>query len=234
MQLVGLEAIKAEYIQHCGSDLMAVKAARVSTGRETVEFGDKEHKLVKYLAEHGHFTPFEMIDATFLVDCPIFIARQYHRHRTFSYNEWSGRYSVVGESFFVPGLLKKQDTMNKQGSVGEFTDKENNENISIIEYQCMKAFESYDKLLSNGVSKELARMVLPQNMMTKFYAKANLRNWMHYCSLRCDAHAQSEHQHLANQIFHELLKMFPISVGALAKAMFNDDTLNKLGISKEQ
>jgi len=230
MDLVGIAAIKAEYIQHCGSDLMVVKAARVSTGNETVEFGDKEHKLIRYLANHEHFTPFEMCDCTFLVECPIFIARQFHRHRTFSYNEWSGRYSVVGEMFYVPDKLKKQDDKNKQGSVGEFTERENKDLISLMEIQCYKAFEKYERLIDAGVSKEMARLVLPQNMMTKFYAKANLRNWMHYCSLRADSHAQFEHQVLAEHIFYSLLKMFPIATGALAKSMFSEELLKRLKI----
>lgn len=230
MEIVGLDAIKAGYIQHCGEDLMVVRAARVSTGNETVEFGEKEQKLIKYLAKHQHFTPFEMCDVTFLIECPIFIARQFHRHRTMSYNEWSGRYSEVGESFYVPKKLSKQAVKNKQGSEGKFDEKENKELLGIVEYQVYKAFENYRCLIDKGVSKEIARLILPQNMMTKYYAKANLRNWMHYCSLRCDSHAQAEHQHLAMQIFHELLKMFPVSVGALAKSMFNEELLYILGL----
>lgn len=233
MNIVGLSAITAQYIQHCGDDTMVVKAARVSTGKETIEFGTKEQNLIRYLAKNKHFTPFEMCDVTFLITCPIFIARQYHRHRTFSYNEWSGRYSVVGDSFYVPDKFKKQDTKNKQGSSGLFTEKENKAMIDLVQYDVYKAFEIYTKLIDDGVSKEMARIVLPQNMMTKFYAKANLRNWMHYCSLRSDEHAQFEHQHLSDQIFHELLKMYPISVGALAKSMFSRDTLIKLGIPIE-
>lgn len=233
MQTVKLGAIRAEYIQHCGSDLMVVKAARVSTGREAVQLGERERKLIKFLATNQHFTPFEMCDATFLIECPLFIARQFHRHRTFSYNEWSGRYSVVGENFYIPEVLKMQDTKNKQGSIGELSEADNKKGIELINYECLKAYEIYQRLLDQNVSKEIARMVLPQNMMTKFYAKANLRNWMHYCSLRCDSHAQFEHQHLAGQIFSELLKMFPIAVGALARSMFNEETLERLKIAEK-
>ena len=233
MNIVGLEAIRSEYVQHCGSDLMVVRAARVSTGKEAVAFGEKEQKLIKYLATNKHFTPFEMCDITFLIECPIFIARQFHRHRTFSYNEWSGRYSEVGDNFYIPEKFLKQGTVNKQGSEGELEDKDSIKMLELAEYQVYKAFENYQCLLDHGISKEMARMVLPQNMMTKFYAKANLRNWMHYCSLRCDSHAQAEHQHLAKQVFHEILKMFPVSAGALAKSMFNEELYGQLFIFKK-
>ncbi len=230
MKIVGLEAIKAEYIQHCGSDLMVVRAAKVSTGKEAVEFGEKEQGLIRFLARNHHDTPFEMIDVTFLVEVPIFIARQFHRHRTMSYNEWSGRYSVVGDAFYVPKQFLMQGKMNKQGSEEPISEADNKECLAILEYQCIKSFDKYEMLLEKGISKEMARMILPQNMMTKFYAKSNLRNWMHYCSLRCDSHAQLEHQHVAMIIFTELLKMFPVSTGALAKGMFNDEILDKLGL----
>lgn len=230
MNIVGLKDIKASYVQHVGSDLMVVRAAKVSTGKEAVAMDEKAQGLIRYLAKNHHDTPFEMCDVTFLIECPIFIARQFHRHRSMSYNEWSGRYSIVGENFYIPDVLKKQGIENKQGSEGEFTEVENKDMIELMKYQVYKAVETYDKLLDKGVSKELARMILPQNMMTKFYAKANLRNLMHYCSLRCDKHAQFEHQYLAKQMFNELLKMFPISVGALAKAMFSDELLETMGL----
>lgn len=224
MKIVGLKAIKAEYIQHCGSDLMVVRAAKVSTGKDAVDFGEKEQELIKFLVRNKHLTPFEMIDVTFLVEVPIFIARQFHRHRTMSYNEWSGRYSQVGEAFYVPSEFLKDGKMNKQ----PLSEADNKECLAILEYQCWKSFDKYEMLLEKGILKEMARMILPQNMMTKFYAKANLRNWMHYCELRCDIEAQLEHQHVAKQIFNELLKMFPVSVGTLAKSMFNDALLARL------
>ncbi len=224
MKIVGLDAIKAEYIQHCGSDEMVVKAARLSTNKDVVSFGEKEHELIRSMAKDRHLTPFEMCDITFLVDCPIFIARQFHRHRTMSYNEWSRRYSKVGDSFYIPKEFRKEKESN------HLSEEDNKECRAILEYQCYKSFDKYEMLLEKGIAQEMARMILPQNMMVKFYAKANLRNWVAYCGLRCDFNVQFEHQHLAMKIFSEILKMFPISTGALAKTTFNDILLAKVGL----
>jgi len=231
MKIVGEEAIIAEYIGHYGGDIDVVKAARVSTGNATVEMGEKERKLIKYLADHDHTTPFEMIDIKFAIEIPIFIARQYHRHRTFSYNEWSGRYSVVGDDFFLRDTFNKQDDKNKQGTKGGFTDEENKEIRRRMEIITLKAFEVYDWCINKGVAKEQARVILGQNMMTRFYAKNDLHNWMHYCKQRCDPHAQYEHQIIAKAVFKQLLSMFPISVGALAKKRFSPEALKAVGLA---
>jgi len=228
MNIVGLSAITAEYIQHCGSDNMVIKAARVSMGKDEITIKPDETQLIKDLVTKKHLTPFEMCDITFLIVCPIFVVRQFHRHRTLSYNEWSASYSVVGESFYIPKELRLNPEKYKPGDRLD-ADKEK-ELISLLEYECYKAIEGYCKLLSNGVSKEMARMILPQNMMTKFYAKGNVRNWVQYCAVRCNKRVLYEHQVLAKQIFKEILKMFPISVWALAKDMFDKETFISLNI----
>lgn len=233
MKIVGFEGIKAEYISHDGADIDVVKAARVSTGKETVELDDRAKGTLKYMAMNDHTTPFEMITVKMLITCPIFIARQFHRHRTFSYNEWSGRYSVVGEDFFLRKEFKKQDVKNKQGSTGEFGDVMNATIRNKMEYVVYKSHEIYGDLLDAGVSKEQARVILPVNMMTRFYAKNDLHNWMHYLKQRIDPHAQEEHQYLAKQIFKVLISMFPISVGLLARRRFSDEALESVGISRE-
>ncbi len=230
MNIVGLSAIKAEYIQHCGSDQMVVKAARVSYGKEDVQIKEDESKLIKDLVSKRHLTPFEMCDITFMIVCPIFVVRQFHRHRTFSYNEWSATYCDVSESFYVPQTLRFDIHMHDPKTA--IAIEKSKELISLMEYESYKSIEGYCKLLTNGISKEMARMVLPQNMMTRFYAKGNLRNWIHYCSIRCDKNTLYEHRVLAIQIFKELLKMFPISVGALAKHMFNKEILKNLNIEE--
>lgn len=232
MEIVGLEGIKATYVGHYGGDIDIVRAARVSTGKETFELGEKEGKLIQYMAKNNHTTPFEMIDIKMLIDCPIFIARQFHRHRTFSYNEWSGRYSVVGSSFYIRDKFNKQDSVNKQSSSGEFTDAENCDLKEMMEYITHKQFEIYDKFIEREVSKEQARIILGQNMMTRFYAKNDLHNWMHYLKQRCDPHAQEEHQYLAKQVFKTLFTMFPISVAALAKKRFSPEALTAVGLKE--
>ena len=227
MKIVGLSAITAEYIQHCGSDNMVVKAARVSMGTNDVVMKQNETKLIRDLIVRKHLTPFEMCDITFLVTCPIFVVRQFHRHRTFSYNEWSATYSDVSENFYIPKVLRF-DVDTKL----PVEDDKHKELISLLEYESYKSIEGYCKLLSNGVSKEMARMILPQNMMTKFYAKGNVRNWVQYCAIRCNKQVLYEHQVLAIQIFKEVLKMFPISTWALAKDMFDEETFESLNIEK--
>lgn len=230
MKIVGQEAINAELVGHYGFDMDVVKAARVSTGNKTIDMGEKEQKLIKYLANHDHTTPFEMVDFKFLITVPIYIARQFHRHRTFSYNEWSGRYSEVGDEFYLRSRFNKQSTHNKQGSDDNISDSESSAIRERMEYVIIKSYEAYQFALDKGVSKEQARIVLSQNMMTKFYAKGNLHNWMHYCKQRCDLYAQEEHQIVAKQIFKHLLTTCPISVGALAKKRFTPETLSAVGL----
>ena len=213
-----------------GGDIDVVRAARVSTGKDTFEMDDKATSTLKYLAKNSHTSPFEMIEVKFLIDLPIYIARQLVRHRTFNLNEWSGRYSVVGEDFYLRKKFNKQDTGNKQGSVGEFTDAENCDIYERMQYITHKQYEAYQHFIEIGVSKEQARAILGINMMTRMYVKCDLHNWMGFCSQRVDSHAQYEHQLIAKQIFKTLLSMFPISVGALAKKRFNESTLVDIGL----
>jgi len=148
-----------------------------------------------------------------------------------SYNEWSATYSTVGESFYVPKEIRLEDSNVKAQST--FSDEKSKELLGLIEYECYKSTEGYCKLISNGVSLEMARMILPQNMMTKFYAKGNIRNWVQYCAIRCNKRVLYEHQVLAKQIFKEILKMFPISVWALAKDMFDEETFKSLNLKRK-
>ncbi len=234
MNIVGLEGIKAIYLRHCGSDITPVQAARVSTGTDATKLDDRNRGLLKFLAKHKHFTPFEMIDITFQIECPIYIARQVHRHRTFSFNEWSGMYSVVGESFFIPKELQKQPDKALKLPTETINAKLNKDLLARIEIHCLRSKELYDILIESKTTRNLARLVLPQNMITKFWMKGNLRNWMAYCALRDVDGAHFEHKHLASKIFKELLKMFPLCVAALAKSSFDKETLKReLGIIEE-
>lgn len=227
MEIVGLEGIKATYLDHYGTDLTPVQAARVSTGTDAKELDERNRGLIKFLAKNKHLTPFEMIDVRFLIECPVYIARQVIRHRTFSYNEWSGMYSVVGESFFIPNILQKQPDKALHLPEEELDPEVAKRLLNRLEIHCLKSYELYNDLLSNKATRNLSRLPLPVNMITKFWMKGNLRNWMSYCALRDVDNAHFEHKHLASQIFKELLKMFPLCVSALAKSMFTEETLKQ-------
>ena len=234
MKICGLEGFKATYFAHYGSDLTPVQAAKVSTNTEAVELDDKAVKLLKYLAKNKHMSPFEMADITFIIECPIFIRSQVHRHRTFSYNEWSGMYSVVGEQFYIPKDFHKQGKRALNLPTDKLSDKEAQEIRDRMEIHILRGHELYEFLLKRDITRDLSRLILGQNMMTKFFMKGNLRNWMQYLQLRCAEEAHFEHQYLADMIFKELIKMFPVSVGTLAKSMFDINVLERLGIKGEQ
>lgn len=234
MKIVGLEAFTVTYKQHCGSDLTPVQAAKVSTGKEVDTLDLKGRKLLNYLAKNNHMTPFEMIDVTFIIECPVYIRTQVIRHRTFSYNEWSGMYAVVGEKFYVPNSFRKQGKKALELTDEILDDEEAKRIRNRMEINVLKAHELYTTLLEKKVTRDLSRLVLPQNMMTKFWMKGNLRNWMQFCALRVADDAHYEHQHLGEMVFKELLKMFPICVGNLGKKMFNHEDQVRLGLIEEK
>jgi thymidylate synthase (FAD) len=198
--------------------LMPVHAARASFGKEDKtgadEQGDK--KLMFFLAREGHTSVFEHQSATFLIECPLFIRSQIMRHRTFSYNELSRRYTSEQLGFWKPDVYRKQDPKAKQCSSGviDYTD--------VAEY-CHNTFTGaiddavfrYASLLDHAVSREQARAVLPQSLLTRFYMTGNLRNWAHFLKLRLDAHAQPEVQVVAQKIHNELVKLWPLPMQAL-------------------
>lgn len=234
MKIVGTEAFKATYFQHCGSDLTPVQAAKVSTNKEVDTLDDRGRGLLKYLADHLHMTPFEMIDLTLIIECPIFIRSQVHRHRTFSYNEWSGMYSEVGEAFYVPKEFHIQGKKALSLSKDVLDNKISDDLRNRIEIHVMRSYELYRFLLDTEVTRDLSRLILPQNMMTKFFMKGNLRAWMGFCALRCADDAHYEHQFLADLVFHQLIKMFPVCVGHLGRNMFPEHVRKRLGIYKEE
>lgn len=196
-------------------DMMPVRAARASFGKQdkTGEKPEADVKLMHFLAEHQHMTPFEYQHATFLIECPLFIRSQIHRHRTFAYNEISRRYTSENLEFWIPDQFRGQAKDNKQASDGlistpEIADK-------IMRQTSGDALAYYEKLLEMGVARELARAVLPQSLLTRFYMGGTLRNWAHFIELRRDAHAQYEVQVIANRVADELRKLWPESCKAL-------------------
>lgn len=171
-------------VDKMGDDTSIVNAARVSYNSRPVS---DDRKLINYLITHEHMSPFEMCEITFHVKAPIFVARQWFRHRTGSYNEISGRYSVLKEEYYVPEKLYGQSEKNKQSSGEEL-----NVTPYYIDATCMMIFETYNKLIEMGVSREQARMILPLNTYTEFYFKTDLRNLLHFLELRCSMDAQYE------------------------------------------
>lgn len=206
------------------ADMLPVSAARASFGREDKTGDDPEAdlKLMKYLAKHQHLTPFEYNHATFLIECPLFIRSQIHRHRTFSYNEISRRYTSEDIEFWIPDKWRAQAERNKQASDGELPwptiyHGEYGKDGSTLPYEssCEIALESYNALLSLGVCREQARAVLPQSLLTRFYMGGSLRNWIHFLKLRLDEYAQYEVRVVAERIEKELRNLWPEAVEAL-------------------
>lgn len=196
------------------ADFLTCSAARASHGKEDKTGDDpgKDLKLIHYLSEHEHLTPFEYTHATFLVECPLFIRSQIHRHRTFSYNEISRRYTDEQIEFWRPTTLRGQHKSSKQASDGVIEDADA---AMTFEQDAIDALENYRYLLSKGVAREMARAVLPQSLLTRFYMGGNLRNWAHFIRLRKDEHAQYEVRVIAERIENELRALWPNSVEAL-------------------
>lgn len=206
--------IQAHYVQHVGSDLTVVNSARVSYGKVSAEFTEQDIKLINYLAKNQHMTPFEHCVLTVLVECPLFVRSQIMRHRTFSYNEVSRRYTSEDIKFYIPGEFRKQDAKNKQSSI------ESKEIVHAEAHQkLMQAYvrskNIYEELLALGVCREQARMVLPEGLFTKFYMTGNLRNFVHFLKLRLDSHAQEETRRVALDVQKIIEGIWPESYKAL-------------------
>jgi thymidylate synthase (FAD) len=178
-----------------GGDGAVVDAARVCyDSRSKGEAQDRA--LIAYLMKHSHLTPFEHAVFKFHASTPIFVARQWFRHRMASYNEVSGRYTEVKDEFYIPAVWRSQDTVNKQGSVAAA--KLDHAGLSArLADQVRSAVAAYRGMLGAGVAREMARLVLPLNLYTQFYWTVNCRSLMNFISLRADEHAQWEMQQYA-------------------------------------
>jgi thymidylate synthase (FAD) len=199
-------------------DQMPVLAARVSHAGagKTGENPERDVKLMHYLAEHKHMSPFEHQSATFKIVLPLFVAREWMRHRTQSYNEVSMRYSSdpVGK-FYHPQEWRKQAKTNKQSSVGAVEDQEGCDKLLKDAYDF--AIKTYHDLQEKGVCREQARSVVPVGNYTEFYATANLRNWVHFYQLRIAPNAQWEIRQYAQCIGEMFEELWPKSWNALLK-----------------
>lgn len=204
-------------VESMGNDLSIVRNARVSYDAEwrTGEDAGKDEKLIRYLWKNRHTSPFEAVTFTFDIKCPIFVARQWHRHRTWAYNEVSARYTELPEEFYVPELeqITMQSTSNKQ-----MRTKDQNENAEwlqiLIKSSNLSAFETYRQLLELGCPRELARSVLPVGTYTHFFGTVNLRNLFHFLDLRLHSHAQYEIRVYAEALLKLIEPVVPVAVAA--------------------
>lgn len=205
-------------IDHMGSDLSVVRAARVSydAAWRAGEDSGSDERLINYLWSHRHTTPFEAVTFTFEVHAPIFVFRQWHRHRTWSFNELSARYRELPEQFYVPeaNVLLAQSKNNKQGRDGELDPNVVASARAEMYSAASIAFNSYRELLANGVARELARSVLPVSTYSTMFATVNLLNLLKFLTLRADAHAQYEIRVYAEAMLDLIRSVVPVSVAA--------------------
>ena len=210
-------------VDHMGSDLAIVRSARVSYDaewREAIEgeIDSKDVKLIKYLMKNKHTSPFESVVFTFEVCAPIFVFRQWHRHRTWSYNEVSARYTELDMGYYLPELDKitLQSTDNKQMRTTE-KHPQADYIARLIDAQCKNAFATYKALLECGTPRELARGVLPVNAYSKMFATVNLLNLFRFIQLRSHEHAQYEIRVYSDAMLKLIEEIVPVSVKAFRK-----------------
>ena len=205
-------------VQSMGDELTIVNSARVSFGVEKQELDSRDRKLIKYLIKHRHTSTLEHNFATFLIEVPLFIRSQHHRHRTWSYNEISRRYTDYDMKFYYPTSFRMQSESNRQASTDDLV----NPNIftgfggegsasDVVREHCNDSLELYEKLIKGGVSREQARMILPQNLYTKYYATANLNNILKFIDLRIHEGAQWEIQKLAKGMLEIIVNIWPFA-----------------------
>ena len=221
------------YIDHMGDDTRICEAARISYKAPSKGI-DQDKKLIAYLWKNHHTSPFEMVKLTLNIKMPIFIMRQYVRHRMQNLNEVSARYTELPDEFYIPTEWRKQDTKNKQGSVVEenfnpvvytiYDDGPggNHQPMGIdatyaINKHCSYSYELYQSMIKAGITREQARMVLPVNIYTEIYACWDLKNLLHFITLRDDGHAQQEIQEYGNAIGKIVEELFPYTWEAYKK-----------------
>ena len=189
-------------VDYMGTDASIVQAARVSYGDGTKTVR-QDKGLISYLMRNEHTTPFEMCEIKLHIKAPMFVTRQWLRHRTASVNEYSARYSVMKEEYYTPDKdnICNQSSINKQSSGEELLWDDADEVNKIIDANNIDTYWRYEQLIEDyGVARELARVVLPNNIYTEFYWKIDLHNLLHFIRLRCDSHSQSEIRQYAFKI----------------------------------
>lgn len=200
-------------VDYFGGDQRIVQSARVSYGEGTKTVS-QDGALIDYLLRHQHTSPFEQVVMTFHVKMPIFVARQWVRHRTGRMNEVSGRYSIMKEEFYVPAedKVSPQSSNNKQGRADEAFDKDSAcQIINDLESGQKAAYENYSKLIDKGLAREIARINLPLSLYTEFYWQMDLHNLFHFLKLRLDSHAQYEIRVYAQTMLEICKKVAPMA-----------------------
>ncbi len=203
-------------IDYLGSDDRIVQAARVSYGEGTKSYR-KDKGLINYLLRNDHTSPFEQVNFTFHIKMPIFVARQWIRHRTARLNEISGRYSVMTDECYIPSdeNISYQSSDNKQGRSSEPVSAEIREKVKrLLEEDQKRTYAVYQELLDMGIARELARINLPLSLYTEWYWQMDLHNLFHFLQLRMDMHAQYEIRVFANTIFNIIKIICPIACEA--------------------
>lgn len=209
---------KVELLETFGDDLTVVNAARVSLGKHVTDFTERDAKLIKYLVEHDHTSPFFHPQVRFRLRMPIWMAREWFRHTIgFARNEVSRRYVDEPPTFHIPGVLRSRAPNKKQGSQDDVHELSAAYRMK-MEHLCHMASELYETLLTNGVCPEQARMILPQNMMTEFIETGSLAAYARLCHLRLGDDAQKEIRDVAGMVSAELHKVFPVSWTALTNS----------------
>lgn len=220
-------------IDWMGDDKRIVECARISY-KSPSKGEEQDKKLIEYLWKNLHTSPFENVKVTLNIKMPIFVMRQYVRHRMQSLNEVSARYTELPNEFYIPDSWRKQDTKNKQGSTDEgywnptvFTVYDTSlgggnqpldiDACSAVHAHCTMSYDLYQKLLEAGVAREMARMVLPVNIYTEIYTTWDLKNLLHFIRLRDDSHAQAEIQEYGKAIKGILKELFPLTMEAYEK-----------------
>tara|TARA_Y100000991_G_C21933350_1_gene331842 strand:+ start:66 stop:989 length:924 start_codon:yes stop_codon:yes gene_type:complete len=230
-------------IDYMGDDSSIVQAARVSYGKGTKKL-NQDKNLINYLLSHRHTTPFEMNEIKFHIKLPIFVARQWIRHRTANVNEYSARYSILDNEFYTPKIddIKPQSQQNNQGRSGEIEKDLAKHYLSLMKENRKINFASYKHLLNvdedgkvldekkTGIARELARMVLPLSSYTQWYWKIDLHNLMHFLALRFDDHAQYEIRVYAEVMLDLMKKWVPLTYDAFVRNRVNSINLSSEAI----
>lgn len=231
-------------VDYMGTDSAVVQAARVSYGKGTKKVNE-DAGLINYLLRHRHTTPFEMCEIKFHIKLPIFIARQWIRHRTANVNEYSGRYSIMDKEFYVPATeqLASQSRLNHQGRGDVLEGEEAQRVLQLLKQDSMQAYGHYEEMLNldadgkvldekkSGLARELARMNLSLNFYTQWYWKIDLHNLLHFLALRVDGHAQYEIRVYAEAMLDVLKAWVPITYAAFMDYRVGGANLSAKGLA---
>lgn len=218
-------------IDYMGDDASICQAARVSYGKGTKTV-QNDAGLIRYLMRHWHSTPFEMCEIKLHVKLPVFVARQWIRHRTANVNEYSARYSILDREFYIPAQdqLAAQSSINNQGRGASLVGEEAARVLEVLKSDSNRAYDNYQSMISqdgqDGLARELARMNLPTNIYTQWYWKVDLHNLFHFLRLRADAHAQYEIRVYADAICKVVADWVPAAFGAFEDYRLGGATLS--------